>query len=62
MNSPTRQAATILIYWTMVIHLFLLATEEYHNMRGTNNNILCNNVGSIYMFRQKTKRIPSGPK
>ena len=46
----------------LAIHLFFLATEEYYDMIGNNNNILCDNMGAFYTFQQQSKWVPSGAK
>ena len=45
----------------LIIHRFLCANTEYYNVSGT-NNIVCNNKGALYTFRQKSRRVPVGAK
>ena len=46
----------------LVIHLILLAIEEYYGVTG-DSNVLCNNRGrALYTFKKKSKRILTGAK
>ena len=46
----------------LAIYLFLLVTAEYYNVSVTITNIMCDNMGAVYTFKQNSKRIPNGAK
>ena len=45
----------------LAIHVILYVIEEYYGVT-VDSKVLCNNKGSIFMFKKKSKRIPAGAK
>ena len=45
----------------LVIHLIILAIEEYYGVIG-DSNVLCDNKGALYTFKKRSKQIPAGAK
>jgi len=44
----------------LAIRLFLLAVEEFYQVDSTDNSICCDNLGALFTFGKKSKRVPKG--